>query len=38
MAHSFSQWLQIGFAFTLPLIVFAAIALLIFFYLHGASR
>ena len=38
MAHSFAQWLQIGLAFTLPLIVFGAIALLIFFYLNGASR
>jgi cell division protein FtsB len=38
MAHSFGQWLQIGFAFTLPLIFFAAIALLIFFYINGASR
>ena len=37
-AHTFAQWLQIGLAFTLPLIVFGMIALLIFFYLNGASR
>ncbi|MEO7167621.1 MAG: hypothetical protein ABI787_03670 [Spartobacteria bacterium] len=38
-AHSFAQWLQIGLAFTLPLIVFGIIALLLFFYLNnGASR
>ena len=37
-AHSFGQWLQIGLAFTLPLIVFGAIALLLFLYLNGASR
>ncbi len=38
MAHSFGQWCQIGLAFTLPLIVFAAIALIIFFYLNGGIR
>jgi cell division protein FtsB len=38
LAHSFGHWLQIGLAFTLPLIVFGAIALLIFFYMNGASR
>jgi hypothetical protein len=37
-AHSFAQWLQIGLAFTLPLIIFGMIALLIFFYMNGASR
>ncbi len=37
-AHSFGQWLQIGLAFTLPLIAFGAIALLLFLYLNGASR
>ena len=37
-AHSFGQWLQIGLALTLPLIVFGAIALLLFLYLNGASR
>lgn len=36
--QSFGQWLQIGLAFTLPLIIFGAIALLLFFYLNGASR
>ncbi|MDQ3545503.1 MAG: hypothetical protein M3429_03135 [Verrucomicrobiota bacterium] len=36
--QSFAQWLQIGLAFTLPLIIFGAIALLLFFYLNGASR
>jgi small-conductance mechanosensitive channel len=34
--HSFSQWVQIGFAFTLPLILFGLIALLLFFWM--ASR
>jgi chromosome segregation ATPase len=38
MAHSFSQWLQIGLAFTLPLIVFGAIALVLFLYFNGATR
>jgi phage-related tail protein len=38
MAHSFGQWLQIGLALTLPLIIFGAIALFIFFYLSGPSR
>ena len=38
MAHSFGQWLQIGLALTLPLIVFGAIALFIFFYLSGPIR
>ena len=37
-AHSFAQWLQIGFALSLPLIIFGAIALLIFLYLNGGSR
>ncbi len=36
--HSFVQWLQIGFALSLPLIIFGVIALLIFFYSNGASR
>ncbi len=36
--QSFGQWLQIGLAFTLPLIIFGMIALLIFFYMNGASR
>ena len=29
-ANGFMQWMQIGFAFTLPLIVFGLIALIIF--------
>ena len=37
-AHTFGQWVQIGLAFTLPLIAFGAIALLLFFYLGGATR
>jgi cell division protein FtsB len=36
--HSFAKWLQIGFALSLPLIIFGVIALLIFFYTNGASR
>ena len=36
--HSFTQWMQIGFALTLPLIIFAMIALFIFLYMNGASR
>lgn len=35
-ANGFVQWMQIGLAFTLPLIVFGAIGLVIFFWL--ASR
>jgi DNA repair exonuclease SbcCD ATPase subunit len=31
--RSFFQWLQIGFALTLPLIIFAAIGLLLFFWM-----
>ncbi len=38
LAHSFGQWLQIGFAFTLPLIVFGLIALFVFFWLTGPAR
>jgi hypothetical protein len=34
--RSFAQWMQIGFAFSLPLIIFGLIALAIFFWL--ASR
>ena len=37
-AHSFGQWLQIGLALSLPLIIFGAIALLLFFYFNGATR
>ena len=36
--HSFMQWMQIGFALSLPLIILALIAFGIFFYLNGASR
>jgi DNA repair exonuclease SbcCD ATPase subunit len=32
-ARSFVQWLQIGLAFTLPLIIFGAVALLLFFWM-----
>ena len=35
---SFGEWLRIGFAFSLPLIVFGCIALLIFFWMHGPTR
>jgi len=38
MAHSFGQWVQIGFAFTLPLIIFGLIALFIFFWLNAPAR
>ncbi|MGH8094195.1 MAG: hypothetical protein ACREIF_12105 [Chthoniobacterales bacterium] len=38
MTHTFGQWLQIGFAFTLPLIVFGLIALFVFFWLSGPAR
>lgn len=37
-ANSFAQWLQIGLAFTLPLIVFCAIALVIFLTLTRGTR
>jgi len=35
---SFVQWLQIGFAVTLPLIIFGALALLIFFWVASKSQ
>ena len=35
---SFAQWLQIGFAVTLPLIIFGIIALLIFFWIAGKAQ
>lgn len=38
MAQSFGQWVQIGFAFTLPLIVFAIIALVVFLWMNGPAR
>ncbi|MGH7935540.1 MAG: hypothetical protein ACREF8_00840, partial [Chthoniobacterales bacterium] len=31
--HTFGQWLQIGLAFTLPLIIFGIVALVIFFWM-----
>ncbi|HEY1771355.1 MAG TPA: hypothetical protein VGG02_13975 [Chthoniobacterales bacterium] len=37
-AHSFAQWLQIGLAFTLPLMIFALIALGIFFFMTHSGR
>jgi len=36
--RSFSQWMQIGFAFSLPLIIFGLIALAIFFWMAASSR
>jgi DNA repair exonuclease SbcCD ATPase subunit len=36
--RSLMQWMQIGFAFSLPLIVFGSIALLIFFWLATSTR
>src|SRR3954468_24103675 len=36
--RSFGQWLQIGLAFTLPLIAFGFIALLIFFWMAGKAQ
>jgi chromosome segregation ATPase len=38
VAHSFGQWLQIGFAFTLPLIILGLIALVVFFWMSGPAR
>jgi hypothetical protein len=38
ITHSFGQWLQIGFAFTLPLILFGLVALLIFLWLNSPAR
>jgi hypothetical protein len=35
--RSFGQWLQIGLAFTLPLILFGFIALLIFFWVAAKA-
>ena len=37
-AHSFGQWLQIGLAFTLPLMIFGLIALFLFFWLSSPVR
>jgi DNA repair exonuclease SbcCD ATPase subunit len=36
--RSLWQWLQIGFALTLPLIIFGFIALLLFFWMAAATR
>jgi hypothetical protein len=36
--RSFSQWIQIGFALTLPLIIFGLIALLVFFWLAAKGQ
>jgi DNA repair exonuclease SbcCD ATPase subunit len=38
MSHSFGQWVQIGFAFTLPLIILGIIALVVFFWMSGTPR
>lgn len=38
LAHSFGQWLQIGLAFTLPLIIFGVIALLLILFFHSPTR
>jgi DNA repair exonuclease SbcCD ATPase subunit len=37
-SKSFAQWVQIGFAVTLPLIIFGMIALLIFFWVAAKSQ
>jgi hypothetical protein len=31
----FARWMKIGFAFSLPLIIFGIVALLIFFWIAG---
>ena len=36
--RSFSQWLQVGLALSLPLIIFGFIALLLFFWMATATR
>jgi hypothetical protein len=36
--RSFSQWIKIGFAFSLPLIIFGLIALLAFFWMASSGR
>jgi cell division protein FtsB len=38
MTHTFAQWLQIGFAFTLPLIILGLIALALVFWMNGPVR
>jgi chromosome segregation ATPase len=36
--RSFRQWLKIGFAFSLPLMIFGVLALLIFFWMAGRAQ
>jgi len=36
--RSLAQWIQIGFALSLPLIVFGSIALLVFFWLATSTH
>jgi chromosome segregation ATPase len=36
--RSFSQWLKMGFAFSLPLIIFGVIALLVFLWMASSTR
>jgi chromosome segregation ATPase len=36
--RSFRQWLKIGFAFSLPLMIFGVLALLIFFWIAGRAQ
>lgn len=36
--RTFSQWLKIGFAFSLPLIIFGLVALLVFFWMASSTR
>jgi chromosome segregation ATPase len=36
--RSFRQWLRIGFAFSLPLMIFGILALLIFFWMAGRTQ
>ena len=36
--RSFGHWLQVGFAFTLPLIAFGLVALVIFFWMAGKAQ
>jgi chromosome segregation ATPase len=36
--RSFAQWVQIGFAFSLPFIIFACLALLVFFWMTAKGQ
>jgi DNA repair exonuclease SbcCD ATPase subunit len=36
--RSFSQWMKIGFAFSLPLIIFGLLALFVFFWMASSTR